>query len=262
MFAHCATFDSNSQVAEVFCRCTPNLCQGVHRLSATRWNISILKDSLHLVFVFVTILVLVHISTLVLVFTLILLFALLLHILFVLFTLLFHLTLFLVLVPIVWAILEEDDDLLLLRHNLQCSMKPREPDSSLTLPFYCQFIPFFSYTERYIYHLHASQFRAQLQLKTFQVTSGWGGRRPLPPSRVTVSTNFIRSCTPILTGILRSSALTDPEQWSISVPAPKHTHTNTKHAYSSIMKLNRSENMDLRLFIGSARGSLRNHAPL
>ena len=248
MFAHCATFDSNSQVAEVFCRCTPNLCQGVHRLSATRWNISILKDSLHLVFVFVTILVLVHISTLVLVFTLILLFALVLHILFVLFTLLFHLTLFLVLVPI----LEEDDDLLLLRHNLQCSMKPREPDSSLTLPFYCQFIPFFSYTERYTYHLHVSQFMAQLQLKTFQVTSGWGGRRPLPPSRVTGSTNLIRSCTPILTGILRSSALTDPEQWSISVPAPKHTHTNTKHAYSSIMKINRSENMDLRLFIGSA----------
>ena len=35
-----------------------------------------------------------------------------------------------------------------IRHNLQCSMKPREPDSSLTLPFYCQFIPFFSYTER------------------------------------------------------------------------------------------------------------------
>ena len=25
------------KVAEVFCRCTPNLCQGVHRLSATRW---------------------------------------------------------------------------------------------------------------------------------------------------------------------------------------------------------------------------------
>jgi len=60
---------THRKVAEVFCRCTPNLCQGVHRLSATR-------------------------------------------------------------------------------HNLQCSMKPREPDSSLTLPFYCQFIPFFSYTER------------------------------------------------------------------------------------------------------------------
>lgn len=60
---------THRKVAEVFCRCTPNLCQGVHRLSATR-------------------------------------------------------------------------------HNLQCSMKPREPDSSLKLPFYCQFIPFFSYTER------------------------------------------------------------------------------------------------------------------
>lgn len=33
-------------------------------------------------------------------------------------------------------------------YNLQCSMKRRNPDTSLQLPFYCQFIPFFSYTER------------------------------------------------------------------------------------------------------------------
>ena len=32
------------KVAEVFCRCTPNLCQGVHRLSATRWTPHPRKD--------------------------------------------------------------------------------------------------------------------------------------------------------------------------------------------------------------------------
>lgn len=33
--------------------------------------------------------------------------------------------------------------------NLQCSMMKRAPDTTLKLPFYCQFIPFFSYAERW-----------------------------------------------------------------------------------------------------------------
>ena len=74
------------------------------------------------------------------------------------------------------------------RHNLQCSMKPREPDSSLKLPFYCQFIPFFSYTERLI----SKNFNIvySYMFFIFQVTARRGDYRPLPPSLVTRSTKL------------------------------------------------------------------------
>ena len=74
------------------------------------------------------------------------------------------------------------------RHNLQCSMKPREPDSSLKLPFYCQFIPFFSYTERLI--SKNCNIVYSYMFFIFQVTARRGDYRPLPPSLVTRSTKL------------------------------------------------------------------------
>ena len=162
-------------MAEVFCRCTPNLCQGVHRLSATRWtdppccwrglrpSSPFHPLSPH------------HDLPLLL------------------------LVLILVLFLTCWSFTFKSTHLC--RHNLQCSMKPREPDSSLKLPFYCQFIPFFSYTERWMsinddYDHHWSLIRSDTLKRTresifmilksvilfyvlfLQVTFGRGGSRP------------------------------------------------------------------------------------
>ena len=240
------------QVAEVFCRCTPNLCQGVHRLSATRWNIAI--------FVFVTILV--HISTLVLVFTLILLFALLLllHILFVLLfylpSSLFHLTHNPFLRPYSWR----------WRWPHPQAQPPMQHETERTRllahpPLLLPVHPLlFVHWEVRIHHYYLDA--ASTFISSFP-GDVWMGRETPPPPKKSSDWKYKLNprllhpdldCRDQLYHFLWSS-LTRPDQWSISVRAPKHTHTNTKHTYSSIMKLNRSENMDLRFFICSARSS-------
>ena len=144
----------------------------------------------------------------------------------------------------------------LCRHNLQCSMKPREPDSSLKLPFYCQFIPFFSYTERWMsinddYDHHWSLIRSDTLKRTresifmilksvilfyvlfLQVTFGRGRSRPQVQWREEVQSvnhSCFQSSNKTVNDGFQSAVFThtDPSQWkpqNILTQSQKHTHT-------------------------------------
>ena len=99
-------------------------------------------------------------------------------------------------------------------------------------------------------------FSTKLILLFLQVTSEWGGRSAVPPRRVKYKLyqrlqSWSKESFPLLLltcleqhGLVIFNTSGSRSIWSISVPGPKHTQTNTRHTCSSIMimKLNQSKN--------------------